>query len=250
MPSRKALLCLPLILLVVGCSTTSVPAPSTPEPTPDTANGSVRTLPECEGFIFDEGEEVAGSVVASCVIATMVAHNFGKMTVESADTNGLTTFRQAPTFAAHVELNNEHDNQLLIEGDEMWFKDHLGWVRAQKDSSDYRELQAYTIGSFFRGLSDPLVAVSMLESATTWAIVGEEEIDRPSRDTTQNAWRIDAMPFTFGGVQVEELSLWLDSSYTTLQQDSLASGMGVTARTLNRYYDWGVEEEFVVPPAL
>ncbi len=250
MPTRHTrlalLICLPLALALAGCSAPGAAENATPVESP--AAPPTSTLPECEGFVFAEGDEVSGSVVAACVIATMVAHNHGKMTVETADMNGLTTFRQTPTFAAHVELGNAHDNQLLIDGDEMWFKDHLGWVRAQQDSSDYREIQAHTLAAAFRALSDPQVAVSLLESASTWTIVGEERIDRPEGGTTDKAWRIDAAPFEFADVQVTELSLWLDNSYTTLQQDSVSSAMGVTARTLNRYYDWGVEEEFVVPP--
>lgn len=73
-------------------------------------------LPECEGFLFDEGEQLAGDLIAVCISATMMAHNFAKMTTESDLHDGVTSFRYQPEFAASVDMKGE--TRLLIEGDE------------------------------------------------------------------------------------------------------------------------------------
>ncbi|TQL47662.1 hypothetical protein FB562_0728 [Homoserinimonas aerilata] len=256
MSSRKALTCLPLLLALSLLGCTAAPGLGASGPAGSSGSGAesgeapalgegvdFEDLPECEGFILDEDEDVAGSIVASCVIATAVAHNHGKMTVETDDGNGLTIFRYEPYAARVVTLD---DNRLFISGDEMWFQDQIGWVRAEKDSSNPRAMMAYTITSAFRAFNDPRVAVAMLETATSWKIIDEEEIDRPDGNS-KNAWRLDAEPFDFMGVHISALSLWIDNSYTTLQQEAVSSALGISTVTLNRYYDWGVEEEFIAP---
>jgi hypothetical protein len=245
MPTRVSLIiCVPLVLALVGCSAAGEakhPSPSVSETTEEQG-----TLPECEGFLFDEGGQLSGDLMAGCISATMMAHNFGKMTVDSDEHGGLTSFRYQPEFAASVELSGE--TRLLIEGDQMWFKDEMGWVQAVKDDSDVRANMAHAVASTFRAMSDPRAAVDMISTPPVWDIIGDEEVETVDGNTV-TAWKFTAAEsFTYLGVQFSELSFWLDRDYTTVQQHAESSAMGVSATTLNRYYDWGVEEEFTVPP--
>lgn len=247
MPTRASLLiCVPVILALVGCTSGAGQAQPEPPAAEESAT-SEQALAECEGFIFDEGEQLAGDLIASCISATMLGHNFGKMTTESNVHDGVTSFRYQPEFAASVDMSGE--TRLLIDGDEIWFKDDLGWVKAVDDASQPRAQLAYSVASTFRAMSDPRAAVDMISTAPVWDIVGGDEIETVDGNT-RAAWKFTAAaPFTYLGVQFSELSFWLDNNYTTLQQHAVSSAMGATATTLNRYYDWGVEEEFVVPPA-
>ncbi|MGV8851183.1 MAG: hypothetical protein ACOH1M_01290 [Rhodoglobus sp.] len=242
MISRVALLSFSLLLILAGCS--SPPVLDTAAPAAPAEETQAPAIPECESILFDEGAELSGEVIAGCISASFLALNYGKMAVESTDTSGLTTFRYLPDFAATVELSG--GNELFIDGENMWFKDDYGWVKAIDDDSDIRAKMAYMIANTFRGLSSPQAAIAMLEAAKVWTQVGDEEIES-ANGTTFTAWRLDAQPFTFWDVQVESLSLWIDSDFTTHQQLATSSFGDISATTLNRYYDWGVEEEFTAP---
>lgn len=252
---RTALVSAILLLGLTGCSAA---APNDPDAaaaeseSTETAaaptSAAPSALPECERFVFDETEPVPGEVVASCITAAILAHNFGKMTVDSDLGEGLTTYRFRPEFAATVELNG--DDLLFIDGEEMWFKDQLGWVEAVDDDSDPRASIAFMTASTFRGLSDPRSAFELIRAAPLWNVVGEEEIERPDEPgVTRNAWKISAAePFVaFGELQISELTFWIDKNYIVLQQKAVSSALGETATTVNQYFDHGEETEFIPP---
>ncbi|PFG41596.1 hypothetical protein ATJ88_0238 [Isoptericola jiangsuensis] len=230
---------------MTGHDAAPTPAGTPSEEAPD---GPAAALPECDGFLLSEGEEIDGRTVGECVAAAMVLAGSGVQRVDSDDgTSSTVSFRWDPDYAMSVD----GDQQVVVEGDTGWVRmPGTGWVQADPDSSDPQVVMATGVVDLVRVFSDPRVLAEGFAAAPTWTVV--EEAPVPADDAVADvAWRLEpeggVLPL--GDVSVTDYELWLRPDHLGVLARGTSSYAGVSVTTSNTFLSWGGDVDIPDPSA-
>lgn len=235
--------------VLVGCS-----AGGTPDaPPPATSDGTAGTTPSasadappeadggaapasCDAVPLTPGEQVASADLATCYLDHMYAAGAGAYAMHSDTVSSTTVWRLGDVFEAYAELDS--GNRMLATADGVWVDlGGTGWV---SPSPDDPELQVeYLLVEQWRATGGPEYGRDMLASAPGWVVGERGSVDLPD-GSAQDLHPVQATGgFTWGGLQVESMTLWVDGSARLVLQDTTSSGAGITAAAQVHYTQWG-----------
>lgn len=234
-------------VLLAGCSSEpTVPEPedSTPPIVSQTApppseEPSTQVAPECENLELTDGGTVSGEEFGACVIGFTVAAQTGRQRVTSDTLVGTGDFVFSPSPQAHV-VSETPDAEIIVTDSATWVRGDEGW-----QSGEHIDM---IFGEAWRALAQPEVAFGML-AGSDYTVSGPERIE-DAHGTEVEAWRFTANdPIGMAGVSIDSLQMWLGNDLAPIRQESTSSYQGMSATTINEYYDWGAAITIEPPEA-
>lgn len=219
---------------------TSEPAP---EPSETQEPSDAVALPECEGFLFESGAEIAGQVLADCMAAAMFAAGSGSQIVSSSDgTTSHVDFEWTPQFSMY----SQGDASLVVKGDDGWVQMDGRWVRGDQGSSDPEEALAGGVVELARFFGDPRVMTSAW-TQTAWELVDQRAVPATGA-VSETAWLLEPQgTFEMLGVTVSEAQLWLGTDYLGVYYVGTGTFGGISATTSNTFTQWSDPVEIADP---
>ncbi|GAB3820966.1 hypothetical protein GCM10028820_28170 [Tessaracoccus terricola] len=243
-----------------GTATPETPAPDTSEPAAPTnsADSAPEGEPAAEGWVAPEacsslqleaGGVLDGVGLGGCVSTALRSFGSGREYITGPDFVGSVDFTYTPELSLRAEMDSggELMTVVIAEGD-VWMNMGGEMVRGDESGDPTAQLVA-SLGELYRFFSSPEVTADLIAASPEWVVADElEERELPNGQVVA-AHRIEAAaPFAWQEVPVDAYTVWFAPDWTPVGAQGTSTMMGVTATTLQEFYDLGADIT-IAPPA-